>query len=217
MSTPSIFAQLPGELLCDIFEHAAAQCPSNALALSLVSSWVHALVEPLLYHTVVLPSSRSLRAFLATLATKHPSFPTHRVKNLGVFAIGPAHSIVDVVQRCRGAQSIACAFNVPACKGTPVSPADVARMHAWSRTQEQHLLGMACKDGWDARVVGEGVTRLRVHLPASGMATMFPDPLRLQQLAMRVAEEEEDNVGWAPLAQLPNLTHLAIVYRPSER
>jgi len=129
--------------------------------------------------------------------------------------MGPAQSIIEVMEQCKGARSLACGFFVPGCKGAGLmSPTtDLTRVQALECTQEQHLLGMACRDGWDARVVGSSVTRLRVHLPASSMSHMFPDPA-IDPLR---PENEGEAVGWERLAQLPNLTHLAIVYRPSER
>ncbi|TCD69802.1 hypothetical protein EIP91_006115 [Steccherinum ochraceum] len=131
--------------------------------------------------------------------------------------MGPAQSIIDVLEACQGVDSIACSFFLPACKGgLSHSHYDVSRLQALPCTKEQHLLGMACRDGWDARSVGPSVTHLRVHLPASSMSTMFPspnDPIPL----FHADNEDDEAAGWDHLARLPSLTHLAIVYRPSQR
>ena len=220
-STVSVFSRLPPELLCEIFEHAAYCDNATALVLSLVSSWVHDLVEPLLYHTIVLSSARALQAFLATVASKSPAFAQRRVRNLGIFAMGPAAAIVEVLEACRGVDSLACGFFLPGCKGLSSVTPDAVRIRALECTKEQHLLGMSCRDGWDPSVVGSGVTHLRVHLPASSMSTMFPlpaDPVHPPTDPFQDQEDQEEEMkGWSRLALLPALTHLAIVYRPSAR
>ena len=86
---PFIFAQLPSELIRQIFEHAAALDTRTALSLSLVASWVHNLAQPYLYHTVILSTARAVTSFTAALTSKPASFaPTH-VKHLGILALGP--------------------------------------------------------------------------------------------------------------------------------
>ncbi|KAH8080268.1 hypothetical protein BXZ70DRAFT_901506 [Cristinia sonorae] len=216
----SVFTSLPAELICEILEHAAFRDNTTALVLSLLSSWVRRLVEPLLYHTVVLSSARSLQAFLATLTLKPASFARRRVKHLGVFAMGPEQAILDVLEACQGVSSLACAFFLPGCK--PTTPMTMLPALAETQTHpEQHLLGMACRDGWDTAVIGRSVSHLRVHLPASSLPAMFPSPPP-DALEPNDDDDEDEHEGtepkgWDRIAHLPALTHLALVYRPSDR
>ena len=67
MDAPFVFSNLPVELVRDIFEHAAVSDRATARNLALVSSAVRHWTDPILYHTVVLSSARTLRAFVAVL------------------------------------------------------------------------------------------------------------------------------------------------------
>lgn len=192
-STPSIFAKLPNEVLHEVFEHAAAQDTHTALALTLVASWVRHLVEPILYHTVVLSSARSVHSFLDALAHKPHHFGNENVKHLGIFAQGPTDAIDKVLDACKGVDSLACGFS-----DTHTTPS----VKALERPREQHLLGMATRDGWDMGIVRPSVTHLRVHLS---------NPKRLTA----PHGEPLDAADLASLASLPALTHLALVYKPT--
>lgn len=198
-SGPCIFAMLPNELIRDIFEMAAAD-KTTALALARVSSFARRWTEPVLYNTVVLSSARDLRAFCAAIASKSADFISARVKHLGIFALGPLQSIDHVIHACRGVQSLACGFSLQGYQ--QMQGADA--MQALVRSGEQHLLGLSCRDGWDASLVSPGVTHLRIHVTSmtgtSGWPFAFGSP---------------DPSHWDRLASLSTLTHLAIVHRPS--
>lgn len=196
---PCIFAMLPTELIRDIFELAAAD-RATALALARVSSFVRRWTEPVLYHTVVLSSARDLRAFCAAIASKSAEFVSTRVKHLGIFALGPIQSIDRVIHACRGVESLACGFSLPVYK--QMQGSDV--MQALTASREQHLLGLSCRDGWDASLIGPSVTHLRVHITSLAGTSGWP-----------FAFGSPDPSHWDRLASLSTLTHLAIVYRPS--
>ncbi|KAI0076107.1 hypothetical protein K474DRAFT_1295357 [Panus rudis PR-1116 ss-1] len=204
-SGPFVFSQLPPELLREVFEHAAQSDTKTALALSLVSSWTRQWVEPLLYHTVVLSTAPALRSFANALSHKPSTFAHDRVKNLGIFAQGPVQSIEQVLDACTGVDSLACGFTVASTKQLQSHPA----IQSPDCPKEQHLLGMACRDGWDPTIVAPSVTHLRVHLPSSPNA-------RLPIHRSNSSNEEQEVTGWDVLSNLPALTHLAIVYRPSK-
>ena len=205
MDAPFVFSNLPVELVRDIFEHAAVSDRATARNLALVSSAVRHWTDPILYHTVVLSSARTLRAFVAAIANKPAAFVAASVHNLGIFAPGPTQSIDRVLAACGGVRSLACGFSVPAYHRAHGSRA----LQALAVPREQHFLGSACRDGWDAALVGPTVTHLRLHLAAFDASR--PDC----PFAFATASGGEGEVGWARLAALPALTHLAVVYRPS--
>ena len=207
MSSPFAFSNLPVELVRDVLEHAAHDDHATALNLSLVSSVVRHWIDPILYHTVVLSSPRALRAFVAAIANKSPAFLSTRVRNLGVFVLGPTPSIERVLSACAGVRSLASTFSLPAYH----SAHGAGAIQALAAPREQHMLGAACRDGWDAALVGRTVTRLRVHL--SSFDARRPDcPFAFSAAP---GAQPEAHTGWARLATLPALTHLAVVYRPS--
>jgi hypothetical protein len=192
MSSP--FSALPIELILSVISVAADHQPT-ALALSLVSSWVHTHVEPALYHTVRLRSARSLTSFICTLDGKLHGFAHRTVKKLCITALGPISRIQTVLSRCTGVTSLASGFPVPSyiyCvrgqlsleeqKGTMVRCLPIA-------PKEQHLLSFACRDGLDMAIISPAVSRLRI------------------QLTPAVTSE-----SIARLAELRLLTHLALVY-----
>ncbi|OCH92283.1 hypothetical protein OBBRIDRAFT_727097 [Obba rivulosa] len=187
---PLIFSNLPVELLREVFEHAASSDRATARSLSLVSSRVRHWIDPALFHTVVLSSTRTLRAFLTALTKRPADFAAQRVKHLGVFALGPVQSIDQVLAACKGVQSLACGFSLPSYKLVK----GCATVQALDAPREQHLLGVAGSDGWDAALVGPSVTHLRMHLSS-------------------ILNGGSERSGWDRLAQLPQLTHLAVVYR----
>ncbi|KAH7926716.1 hypothetical protein BV22DRAFT_1194156 [Leucogyrophana mollusca] len=191
----SPFAFLPSELILSVFALAATHRPT-ACALSLVSTWVHTHVEPVLYHTVSLPSTKSLTAFLATLSAKPDKFAKERVKHLSIMALGPIDSIEEVLSRCAGVTSLACGFSVPSyvhcARGVSAVDSDYASHYklAVSPT-EQHLLGrLTCRDGLDMSIISPTVTHLRIQITSE----TTPESL-------------------THLLDLQNLTNLAIIYR----
>lgn len=200
----SLFAALPVELVYEIFEHAAAADTATALALSLVSSWVNHLVEPMLYHTVVLSTARAVTAFHTTLSSKPPAFSAAHVKHLGIFAPGPVETIDKVLDVCNGVDSLACGFSMPSYKQVHETASDVLQSVEQNQNlKEQHLLGLSCRDGWDVSLVSPSVTHLRVHV-TSPQRPWLPLP---------GANTTLESSSW-DLSYLPSLTHLAIVYRP---
>ncbi|KAH9858812.1 hypothetical protein C2E23DRAFT_718147 [Lenzites betulinus] len=203
MAAPFVFSNLPVELVRDVFEHAARDDRATARTLTLVSSAVKQWTDPILYDTVVLSTARALKAFVAAITSKPASFARTRVRNLGIFTIGPMQSIDRVLAACAGVQSLACGFSLPAyiqVRGPDAPP----RAHT---LREQHLLGAACRDGWDAALVGPAVTHLRIHLAAFDSSR--------PGAPFAFANTPAGEAGWARLKALPALSHLAIVYRPS--
>ncbi|KIJ67829.1 hypothetical protein HYDPIDRAFT_107344 [Hydnomerulius pinastri MD-312] len=192
MSSP--FAALPSELILSVFSFAAQHHPT-ALSLSLVSSWVHTHVEAALYHTVHLQSSRALASFISTLDSKPDTFTKEAVKKLCITALGPMSSIETVLSRCTGVMSLACGFSVPSyvhcVKDVPL-PQDNSKstIKLPIAPKEQHLLTLACRDGLDMSIISPAVTHLRIQLTP---ATTYDSLARL--------------------AELRDLTHLAVVYK----
>ena len=203
MTTCFAFSNLPVELVRDILEHAAHSDRATARNLTLVSSSVRRWTDPILYKTVILSSARALRAFVTAIANKPADFVRTRVHNLGIFTIGPIQSIDRVLSACAGVQSLACSFSLPSYKQAH----GPAALQALTQPREQHLLGIACRDGWDASLVGTTVTHLRIHL--SSFDSSRPD------CPFAFSDGAGDDAGWARLKALPTLTHLAVVYRPS--
>ncbi|OBZ67099.1 hypothetical protein A0H81_12835 [Grifola frondosa] len=202
-SAPLIFCDLPTDLIRDIFELAALSDVPTARALTLVSSPVRHWTVPILYHTVILCSSRALRAFLSAISSKPADFPRTRIKHLGIFALGPVQSIDRVLRACAGVCSLACGFSLPGYKKLHGCDA----VQALVRPREQHFLGMSCRDGWDLSLIAPSVTHLRIHL--TSFDSSRPD------LPFTFAASDGEQSGWECLAALSSLTHLAIVYRPS--
>ena len=104
MTAPFVFSNLPVELVRDILEHAAHSDRATARSLTLVSSAVKQWTDPILYDTVVLSTARSLRSFIAAIANKPSEFVRTRVRNLGIFTLGPVQSIDRVLAACAGVQ-----------------------------------------------------------------------------------------------------------------
>jgi hypothetical protein len=206
LAESSLFASLPPEIVLVIFEQAAASSVAIALSLSLVSTWVHSLTEPFLYHTVIISTARALASFRSTLATKPHSFASTRVKHLGIFAPGPVETIDAVLQLCKGVDSLACGFSIPAYKELQ-DPQVLSSFHRQSSIKEQHLLGLSCRDGWDVSFVSPSVTHLRVHI-TSPQRPWFAAPGAGANTTLEAS-------SW-DLSYLPNLTHLGIVWKPSK-
>ncbi|KAI0374124.1 hypothetical protein BV20DRAFT_962101 [Pilatotrama ljubarskyi] len=203
MAAPFVFSNLPVELVRDILEHAAHSDRATARNLTLVSSAVRRWTDPILYDTVVLATARSLRAFVAAIANKPADFMSTCVRNLGIFTLGPVQSINRVLTACAGVQSLACGFSLPSY----IQSQGTQAVQALKQPREQHLLGIACRDGWDASLVGSTVTHLRIHL------TSFDSSRPESPFAFGGTPGQES--GWDRLKALPSLSHLAIVYRPT--
>lgn len=195
MLMASSFTTLPPELLLYIFSLASSH-RSTAVALSLVSHWVHNYVERNLYHTVSLSSSRSLVAFIASLNSKPHIFAHNSVKRLSITALGPISSIDEVLKKCTGVRSLVCGFSVPSyihCAQNlrqPITPPDTTAFRLPITPREQFLTALACRDGIDMSIISPLVTHLRIQLTP---ATTFESVARLRGLSY--------------------LTHLAITYR----
>lgn len=195
MSSP--FTALPIELILSVISVAANHQPT-ALALSLVSSWVHRHVEPALYSTVRLRSARSLASFISTLDGKPDGFAHGVIKKLCITALGPIPSIQTILSKCTGVTSLASGFSVPSyvhcVRSKPSSTWE--EQGAMYRClpispKEQYLFSLACRDGLDVSIISPSVSRLRI------------------QLTPAVSSESV-----ARLAELCQLTHLALVYNP---
>ncbi|KAH9929512.1 uncharacterized protein BXZ73DRAFT_47948 [Epithele typhae] len=214
MMTPFVFANLPVELVRDIFEHAARDDLATARDLTLVSSAVRRWTDPLLYHTVILASARALKAFAAALALKPASFAAAHVRTLGVLTVGPAPTVARILGACTGATNVACACALP----TPAPAPPSLPPQILPGPRERHLLGPALRDaaGWDAALApaaarASTTTHLRLHLPSFDAAR--PDsPF---SFGAGAGADAAPGAGWARLRALPALTHLALVYRPS--
>ncbi|PSR81160.1 hypothetical protein PHLCEN_2v6495 [Hermanssonia centrifuga] len=207
MDVHSVFAGLPTELLCEVFEHAAVADKSTALALSLVSSWTRQLVDPLLFRTVALSTSHAVEAFVFALSKKPDAFANSHVKHLGIFALGPVEAIDKVLDACKGVDSLACGFSLPGYKH--LHGCDT--MQALEAPKEQHLLGLSCRDGWDIGLVVPTVTHLRIHVSSP---QTFRSPPALPGNPNHVVPS--GSPSWDSLSYLPALTHLAVVYQPSK-
>jgi hypothetical protein len=113
------------------------------------------------------------------------------VEHLGIFTPGPAGTIQEVIHACPGVKSLACGFTpaqINPRRRTSV-PAPVPVLPPSPQTKEQHLLGLACRDGWDPAAIRPGITHLRIHLVDTRRSLLL-------------------------LPTLPErLTHLALVYR----
>jgi hypothetical protein len=195
MSSP--FAALPPELTLLVISFATGHYPT-VRALSLVSSWVHKHVEPALYHTVRLRSSRALASFISALHSKPHTFAAQTVKKLCITALGPISSIKTVLSRCTGVSSLACGFSVPSyvhcARGVLPSPEEDPK-HNTPRylpitPKEQHLLALACRDGLDMTIISPSVSHLRIQLT----------PCMTSESVARLSE-------------LRQLTHLAVLYK----
>ena len=110
---PLVFSRLPAELLYEIFGHAARSGDKKTiLSLSRVSSWLRRYVEPCLYHTVYLCTTRNLIAFADTLDMKPPSFAAKHVRNLCISAKGPIETIDRTLAACTGVESLMFGFSM---------------------------------------------------------------------------------------------------------
>ncbi|KAI0093064.1 hypothetical protein BDY19DRAFT_406137 [Irpex rosettiformis] len=200
---PTLLASLPSELHLIILEYAASSL-ATALSLSLVSTWVHTLVQPYLYHTVVLSTSRALSSFHTTLSSKPRCRASTHVKHLGIFAPGPVETIDKILSLCHGIDSLACGFSLPSYKEFQPSPPS---LNPISSIKEQHLLSLSCRDGWDVSLVSPTVTHLRVHI-TSPQRPWFAMPGAGANTTLEAS-------NW-DLSYLPHLTHLGIVWKPAK-
>ncbi|EIW83320.1 hypothetical protein CONPUDRAFT_164282 [Coniophora puteana RWD-64-598 SS2] len=208
--TSSIFADLPIELILDVFTHAVEADRASALNLCRVSSWVRAHVEPTLYTSVALPTPSKLVAFRAALAAPrdHDASPARHVRSLSITAPGPIDAIQDVLSRCTAVRRLLCGFSAasyvhsarqalkreyePLPNAADMEDADgPAVVHLASAPREQHLLGLASRDGPEPSLVSPAVTHLKI------------------QITLCTSRE-----SIARLTTLPALTHLCVHYKP---
>ncbi|KAH0827909.1 hypothetical protein J3R83DRAFT_3538 [Lanmaoa asiatica] len=193
MSSP--FTALPVEIILSVISFAAKHQPT-ALALSLVSSWVRKYVEPALYHTVRLRSTRALASFISTLDGKPVGFAVRTVKKLCITALGPISRIQAVLSKCTGVASLASGFSAPSYVHCVRSQPGTLREEGRTMfrclpvtPKEQHLLSLACRDGLDMAIISPAVSHLRIQLTSAVTSESF-----------------------ARLTELRQLTHLALVY-----
>lgn len=183
------FPPLPIDILRDILELASLSDLKTALNLTLVSAFTRQWTIPLIYHTVILSSSRSVARFLSAVTsvpiqTLIPAIPLHqRVKNLAILALGPIPSIQSLISHCTSLQSLACGF--PLEIYSRQSPRSL--LTAVQRPPQQHFLGLSCRDDLPIARISSKTTHLHIQLPSK-----VPESLR--------------NLTH----QLPELTHLAI-------
>lgn len=205
----SIFADLPVELILELFTHAAEADRSTALSLSRVSSWVRAHVEPTLYASVTLPTPSKLVAFRAALAARADpdKSPAHCVRSLSITAPGPIDAIQDVLSRCTAVERLLCGFSAasyvhsarqafkreyePLSDANTQSESGPTVVSLASSPHEQHLLGLASRDGPEPSLVSPAVTHLKIQITLCTTRNSI-----------------------ARLAALPNLTHLCVHYKP---
>ncbi|KAF9044561.1 hypothetical protein BDZ89DRAFT_1059043 [Hymenopellis radicata] len=177
------FPDMPLDLLREIFE----------FALTLVSSFARHWTLPIIYRNVVLSSSRAVTSFLdaisdCTRSSLTPFVPLcRRVKNLGIFALGPMPSIQRIISCCTDMQSLACGFSLHsyshhiALQHSPIHPSHT------SGPLEKHLLSSACRDGIPFSLISSNTTHLHLQISIDVLPSVT-----------------------AVLDHLPQLTHLAL-------
>ncbi|KAK0460976.1 uncharacterized protein EV420DRAFT_1267278 [Desarmillaria tabescens] len=157
------FPGVPIDILRQIFEFASASSASTGLTLTLVSTHIRHWTLPIIYRNVVLSSSRAVTLFLETIATSAaskltPAIPLcSRVKNLGVFALGPLPAIEQIISLCDNIESLACGFS----------------LHAYLLSNHQmlprvsckkHFLGPSCRDGIPFHLISPQTTHFHAQL-----------------------------------------------------
>ncbi|KAG7440045.1 uncharacterized protein BT62DRAFT_957518 [Guyanagaster necrorhizus] len=160
-----IQSEFPGvsiDILREIFEFASTSSAETGLRLTLVSTYVRHWTLPVIYRNAVLSSSRAVRLFLETMVTSRasslaPIVPLcSRVKNLGIFALGPLPSIEKIIPLCN-IESLACGFSLHAyLLSHHQMPSHVAR--------EVHFLGLSCRDGIPFYLISPETTHFHAQL-----------------------------------------------------
>lgn len=201
-STISPLANLPQDVVREIFEFAAYSDHQCAMDLTLVSRDVRFWTLPVLYHTVRLSSTRAVTRFLEAITPSRTSTLTpycplqRRVKHLGIFTLGPLDAIHSILTLCTDVQSLACGFSLKALstlKALPYFPEE--RQPILPQSREYHLIGMSCRDGIPYNSIPSDTTHLHVQLSLDALGTL---------------EALHEN--------LPSLTHLAVsIQMPSTK
>lgn len=111
---------------------------------------------------------------------------------------------------CEQVQSLACGFawQIPLCPPERGAEGGGAAEDGPAQAPtEHHLLGLACRNGLDVSLVPPSTTHLRVHITC-------PTDFELVPPAVQDPDEPPPARPFVDLAShLPNLTHLALVYR----
>ncbi|KAK0486103.1 hypothetical protein IW261DRAFT_1559527 [Armillaria novae-zelandiae] len=158
------FPGVPIDILRQIFEFASASSVATGLSLTLVSTHVRHWTLPIVYRNVVLSSSRAVTLFLETITSSAaprlaPVVPLcNRVKNLGIFALGPLPSIEKVISMCDNVESLACGFSLHTYL---LSHHHTLLSHV---AYEKHFLGPSCRDGIPFHLISPQTTHIHVQL-----------------------------------------------------
>ncbi|KAK0195712.1 hypothetical protein F5146DRAFT_301410 [Armillaria mellea] len=158
------FPGVPIDILRQIFELASASSVATALSLTLVSTHVRHWTLPIIYRNVVLSSSRTVTLFLETISSSAtpslaPVVPlSSRVKNLGIFALGPLPSIEKIISMCDNVKSLACGFSLHTYL---LSHHHALLSHV---ACEKHFLGPSCRDGIPFHLISPHTTHVHVQL-----------------------------------------------------
>ncbi|KAK0454676.1 hypothetical protein EV421DRAFT_1729829 [Armillaria borealis] len=158
------FPGVPIDILRQIFELASTSSAATGLSLTLVSTHVRHWTLPIIYGNVVLSSSRAVTLFLETIASSGapslaPVVPLcSRVKNLGVFALGPLPTIEKIISMCGNVESLACGFSLHAYL---LSHHHTLLSHV---ACEKHFLGPSCRDGIPFLLISPQTTHVHVQL-----------------------------------------------------
>lgn len=183
------FPPVPVDVIRAILEIASFSDLETTLNLTLVSASTRQWIIPLIYRTVVLPSSRSVTRFFSTITavpipTLKPAVPLHRrVKNLAILALGPIPPIESLISRCTSLESLACGFSF-AIKSRESFHKPLT---AIEKPPQQHLLGLSCRDDFPIVRICPQTTHMHIQLPSKIPASL-----------VKIAE------------YLPELTHLAV-------
>ncbi|KAJ7139046.1 hypothetical protein C8R44DRAFT_300162 [Mycena epipterygia] len=121
------FPELPYDIVESILIHAASSCPSTALTLCQVTSWVRNIAVPQLFHTVVLDSYGRHLSFLENRRLASPQAPYgtakpaaiplgHHVRN--VFGDSHGADMHSMYEFCPFLESLA----IPASRSSPSPP-----------------------------------------------------------------------------------------------
>ncbi|KAF8581794.1 hypothetical protein K439DRAFT_1662123 [Ramaria rubella] len=194
----SPFFNFPPEIVRLIIELAAAMCPHMTLTLTLVSKEVRAWVEPVLYHTVILWTPRTVELFRVVFAAKPPSFFTTHVKNLFI----NDGSGTDIIQACSRVERLAAYPLV--LVGLPDS--DVEENDP-----------VSCDPGPESLMTYAGCpTPLEVMLMGSLEDVPWASPLFGNVLYLYLGLEPPPPEIACDISLLPSLTHCAFPYDGDE-
>ncbi|KAH7915266.1 hypothetical protein BJ138DRAFT_1122783 [Hygrophoropsis aurantiaca] len=189
---------LPTELKREILETAVVDHPSCAPRITLVSRAVHGWIELLMYETIELKNRASLEGFARTISLKGTEFISKHVKMLSIqfdereeaLVVGPNPTGI-IMSTCTGAETL--------CIWSHRHYIDILD---WLRTTDLQLEPRRlCLKTWDL-----------------GIDDMFDHHASTIPLFFRGVTHLELGDPWAlscwtsDIAQLPSLTHLALLY-----